>query len=178
MLLYPNEISCLFAAQFSYETFICDFMFFCRCKICFRESMLFSCIIFVWDFFIRVRAFCYIVVILRDFMLFRPLRDFLMSFHVFWPLLDFMRFSYECPCFFLTPMRFPYEISCFLAAWFSYATSFWDFVFFCRCCKICYEISCFLAALPSYAISCFFAVTRCPYEMSGLLALMRFYEIS
>ncbi len=51
---------------------------------------------------------------------------FLMIYHSFWP-----------------PMTFPCEISGFLAAYFSYETSLWDFMFLCRCTISLWELMLF-----------------------------------
>jgi hypothetical protein len=101
-----------------------DFHAFCGpLRAFFMRFHAFGCMIFEWDFLMRVHAFCYISC-LWDFMLFGPLRDFLMRFRFFLPWWDFlMRFYAFCCSIFVQdiPMRFH-------AFWGRFELCVWDFM--------------------------------------------------
>ncbi len=111
-----------------------DFLFFCRCKICLWEFMLFSCIIILCDFMLFG---CYEISI-WDFWALREISWFWDRFEIScfmtptrFPCANFcclllnflMRFHA-----FLFFMRFPYEIVCVLHVHFSHEISFWNFM--------------------------------------------------
>ena len=108
----------------------------------------FCCIIFLWDFLIRVHAFCCTINLLMRFHAFEALRDFLMRFHGFWPQWEiscswlhnyFVRLPYEISCFFAV-VRLSFEISGF----FNYLMRFQALWALWECMRFPYDLSCVL----------------------------------